>query len=102
MSGEPTLLRDLIDIPERVQTNDFVLRLSDGVTAEGDADDGARRRDPANYLAVRADDCNLIAFAGDGTVGTVDAAPAVDGAAVAADLGELPFVSRSSVTGVGG
>ena len=26
------LLRDLINIPERVQTNDFVLRLSDGVT----------------------------------------------------------------------
>ena len=32
-----TLLRDLIDIPERVQTNDFVLKLSDGVTAEGAA-----------------------------------------------------------------
>ncbi|MGO9328499.1 MAG: phage resistance protein [Steroidobacteraceae bacterium] len=27
-----TLLRDLISIPERVQTNDFVLKLSDGVT----------------------------------------------------------------------
>ena len=26
------LLRDLITIPERVQTNDFVLKLSDGVT----------------------------------------------------------------------
>ena len=37
MSGEPTLLRDLIDIPERVQTNDFVLKLSDGVTDEGAA-----------------------------------------------------------------
>ncbi len=35
MSGTATLLRDLIDIPERVQTNDFVLSLSDGVTAEG-------------------------------------------------------------------
>jgi hypothetical protein len=37
MTGEPTLLRDLIEIPERVQTNDFVLRLSDGVTDEGAA-----------------------------------------------------------------
>ncbi len=27
-----TLLRDLINIPERVQTNDFVLKLSEGVT----------------------------------------------------------------------
>ena len=29
------LLRDLINIPERVQTNDFVLKLSEGVTEEG-------------------------------------------------------------------
>lgn len=29
-----TLLRDLIGIPERVQTNDFVLKLADGVSAE--------------------------------------------------------------------
>lgn len=29
-----TLLRDLIEIPERVQTNDFVLKLSDGVSPE--------------------------------------------------------------------
>jgi hypothetical protein len=27
MSDSPTLLRDLIDIPERVQTNDFVLKV---------------------------------------------------------------------------
>jgi len=27
-----TLFRDLIHIPDRVQTNDFVLKLSDGVT----------------------------------------------------------------------
>ena len=37
MSDTPTLLRDLIDIPERVQTNDFVLKLSDGVTEAGAA-----------------------------------------------------------------
>ena len=37
MSDAPTLLRDLIDIPERVQTNDFVLKLSDGVTEAGAA-----------------------------------------------------------------
>lgn len=37
MSDAPTLLRDLIDIPERVQTNDFVLKLSDGVTEEAAA-----------------------------------------------------------------
>ena len=37
MSAAPTLLRDLIDIPERVQTNDFVLKLSDGVTEAGAA-----------------------------------------------------------------
>lgn len=37
MSGTATLLRDLIDIPERVQTNDFVLKLSDGVSDEGAA-----------------------------------------------------------------
>ena len=35
MSDAPTLLRDLIDIPERVQTNDFVLKLSEGVTDAG-------------------------------------------------------------------
>ena len=34
-----TLLRDLINIPERVQTNDFVLKLSEGVTeARGGCD----------------------------------------------------------------
>ena len=32
------LLRDLITIPERVQTNDFVLKLSDGVTEAGAAE----------------------------------------------------------------
>jgi hypothetical protein len=32
MSDTPTLLRELIDIPERVQTNDFVLKLSEGVS----------------------------------------------------------------------
>ncbi len=32
------LLRDLINIPERVQTNDFVLKLSDGVTEAGAAE----------------------------------------------------------------
>lgn len=37
MSDAPTLLRDLIDIPDRVQTNDFVLKLSDGVTEESAA-----------------------------------------------------------------
>jgi len=34
MSDSPTLLRDLIDIPERVQTNDFVLKLAEGVSDE--------------------------------------------------------------------
>lgn len=33
----PPLLRDLINIPERVQTNDFVLKLSEGVTEEAAA-----------------------------------------------------------------
>jgi hypothetical protein len=37
MSEAATLLRDLIEIPERVQTNDFVLRLSEGVSEEGAA-----------------------------------------------------------------
>jgi hypothetical protein len=37
MSDQPTLLRDLIDIPERVHANDFVLKLSDGVTEAGAA-----------------------------------------------------------------
>ena len=37
MSDQPTLLRDLIDIPERVHANDFVLTLSDGVTEAGAA-----------------------------------------------------------------
>ena len=32
MSDSPTLLRELIDIPERVQTNDFVLKLAEGVS----------------------------------------------------------------------
>src|SRR5713101_9721068 len=32
MSDSRPLLRDLISIPERVQTNDFVLKLSEGVT----------------------------------------------------------------------
>ena len=32
MSGAHPLFRDLIHIPERVQTNDFVLKLSEGVT----------------------------------------------------------------------
>ena len=34
MSDARPLLRDLIRIPDRVQTNDFVLKLSDGVTPE--------------------------------------------------------------------
>lgn len=39
MSDTPRpLLRDLIPIPERVQTNDFVLKLSDGVTEAGAAE----------------------------------------------------------------
>lgn len=38
MTNAPPLMRDLIRIPERVQTNDFVLKLSDGVTpAQADA-----------------------------------------------------------------
>ena len=37
MSDAPTLLRDLIDIPERVQTNDFVLKLAEGVSDEAAA-----------------------------------------------------------------
>ena len=37
MSDAPKLLRELIEIPERVQTNDFVLKLSDGVTEAGAA-----------------------------------------------------------------
>lgn len=37
MSDTRKLLRDLIYIPERVQTNDFVLKLSEGVTEAGAA-----------------------------------------------------------------
>ena len=38
MSGARPLLRELISIPERVSTNDFVLKLSDGITdAQADA-----------------------------------------------------------------
>ena len=37
MSGTRPLLRELISIPERVQTNDFVLKLSEGVTEEAAA-----------------------------------------------------------------
>jgi len=37
MSDAPKLLRELIDIPERVQTNDFILKLSEGVTEAGAA-----------------------------------------------------------------
>lgn len=37
MSDTRPLFRDLIHIPERVQTNDFVLKLSEGVTEEAAA-----------------------------------------------------------------
>lgn len=37
MTDERPLFRDLIHIPERVQTNDFVLKLSEGVTEEAAA-----------------------------------------------------------------
>src|SRR4051794_15781410 len=37
MSDNRPLFRDLIHIPDRVQTNDFVLKLLEGVTEEGAA-----------------------------------------------------------------
>ena len=45
MSDARPLLRDLIHIPERVHANDFVLKLSEGVTeARGRGDDQELRR----------------------------------------------------------
>ena len=38
MSDTQTLLRDLLDIPERAQTNDFVLKLAEGVSDAAAAD----------------------------------------------------------------
>lgn len=49
-----TLLRELIDIPERVHRSDFVLRLTEGVTrpiAGRDEDDGELWRNCAGIAS---------------------------------------------------
>ncbi len=46
MSDARPLLRDLIDIPERVQTSDFVLKLSEGIS------EAAAEATIANYVVT--------------------------------------------------
>ena len=55
MNDARPLLRDLIHIPDRVHANDFVLKLSEGVTeaaADGD-DQELRRHHPARKRVQR-------------------------------------------------